>query len=127
MATEIKLHKELYVKDQFDKVINTNFNQLVNVTSSVTQSVFETETQVVEFFNSYNELFFSIPKFGEYNSHEYLIKTSTEYIGTVTLDDNTQALIEEINSLKQSNLDLQQQLVTLQNTVINSITGSLNG
>jgi hypothetical protein len=66
-------------------------------------------------------LFFDIPKFGETNSHEYLIKTSQEYIGTSALvNDEIQALVDEITELRQENLDLQQQLLS-------SITPSVNG
>jgi hypothetical protein len=68
---------------------------------------------VAEFFNNYQEIFFQIPKFGDINSHEYLIKTSQEYIGSNQLTDDTiQALIEEVTQLRQENLDLQQQIIT---------------
>ena len=45
------------------------------------------------------------------NSHEYLIKTSQEYAGDFNNDDTVQALIEEVTSLRQENLDLQQQIL----------------
>ena len=68
---------------------------------------------VAEFFTNYQEIFYQIPKFGELNSHEYLIKTSTDYIGTSAITDTTvQALIDEITQLRQENLDLQQQLIS---------------
>jgi hypothetical protein len=100
-------NKTVYDKNQYEKVIDTSFTQLVQpqVTSSVPT------VTVAEFFQNYQELFFSIPKFGDTNSHEYLIKTSGEYIGsTNTNDDLIQALLEETNQLRQENLNLQQQL-----------------
>ena len=99
--------KLIYDKSQYQKVIDTSFTQLVQpqVTSSVPQ------VSVQQFFQYYQELFFVIPKFGSINSHEYLIKTSSEYIGsTNTNDDLVQALIDETTQLRQENLILQQQL-----------------
>ena len=102
-------NKLVYDKSQYERVIDTSFTQLVQpqVTSSLPTIT------VAEFFQNYQELFFSIPKFGNTNSHEYLIKTSTDYIGSnQTIDTTTQALIEEITQLRQENLLLQQQLTS---------------
>jgi hypothetical protein len=72
----------------------------------------DTTISVAEFFQNYQALFFSIPKFGDTNSHEYLIKTSSEYVGSTNLnDDLIQALLEETNQLRQENLDLQQSIL----------------
>jgi hypothetical protein len=101
--------KVIYDKSQYQKVIDTSFTQLVQpqITSSIPT------VSVQEFFQNYQELFFSIPKFGDINSHEYLVKTSGEYIGsTNTNDDLIQALLEETNQLRQENFDLQQQLLS---------------
>jgi hypothetical protein len=118
MAEQIKLTKQVYDKNQYQKVIDTSFTQLVQPATAITGS---TLPSVDQFFDFYNQLFFDIPKFGETNSHEYLIKTSQEYIGTSALvNDELQALIDEITELRQENLDLQQQLLS-------SITPSVNG
>ena len=116
----VNLNKEIYQKDQFQKVVNTNFTQLVNTTPQITSSVSSSlvtpenvNLKITQFFNEYQNLFFDIPKFGDTNSHEYLIKTSSEYIGTSTFPNETvQALIEEINNLKEQNLQLTQQLIS---------------
>ena len=114
MAQQVTLTKQVYDKNQYQKVIDTSFTQLVQPTAS-TGSALPT---VDQFFDFYNQLFFDIPKFGETNSHEYLIKTSQEYVGTSNVvNDEIQALIDEITELRQENLDLQQQLLTIvQNT-----------
>ena len=107
----ITLTKPVYNKTQYEKVIDTSFNQL-GLTSPTSSFVAPT-ISVAEFFQNYQELFFSIPKFGNVDSHEYLIKTSTDYIGSnQTIDTTTQALIEEITQLRQENLSLQQQLTS---------------
>ena len=62
----------------------------------------------------YNSLFYDIPADGETNSHEYLVKTSGEYINFEQNDEDIQALLDEITTLRQENLDLTQQVINLQ-------------
>lgn len=113
------LIKTAYNKNQYQKVIDTKFSQLA---SSLTQeeirkAITSPSITIDQFFSYYNELFFQIPKEGT-NSHEVLIKRSSEYINFNPLNDEIQALIEEINSLQQTNLELNQQIIEL------SLTGS---
>ena len=106
---QITPNKLVYDKNQYERVIDTSFTQLVQpqITSSLPTIT------VAEFFQNYQELFFSIPKFWDTNSHEYLVKTSGEYIGSTNVnDDLIQALLEETNQLRQENLDLQQQITS---------------
>lgn len=114
MADQIELVKQSYNKNEYEKVINTQFTQLVQpvVDTNPTPTI-----SVQQFFDYYQQLFYIIPKFGDINSHQYLITTSTEYIGTTTqTDDLVQSLLEEITSLRQENLDLQQQIVDITKT-----------
>jgi hypothetical protein len=107
---QINLSKIVYNKNQYERVIDTSFTQLVQ--PQVTASFVAPSISIAEFFTNYQTLFFEIPKFGDINSHEYLIKTSQQYAGDFSNDDTIQALIEEITQLRQENLDLQQQLLT---------------
>jgi hypothetical protein len=107
----VTLFKQIYDKNQYEKVIDTSFTQLVQPTSSL--NIVNPTISTAEFFQNYQQIFFQIPKFGETNSHEYLIKTSQEYVGSSSATDDTiQALIDEITQLRQENLDLQQQLIS---------------
>lgn len=107
----INLNKKVFAKNQYEKVIDTTFSQLgVTTEPVITSSI---ESQLSAFFADYNQLFYDIPKTGEINSHEYLIKTSSEYINFTPINDDIQALIEEINILQQTNLELNQKLVNL--------------
>lgn len=112
---QVDLTKTVFEKRQYQKVIDTSFTQLLpanQVITEVTSSV-----TVDQFFGYYNQLFFDIPKLGEINSHEYLIKTSQEYVGSTFQSDNIQALIDEVTFLRQQNLDLQQQLQVINNNL----------
>lgn len=106
----VDLNKKEYNKTRYSQVIDTSFNQLVN--SSIEPPIVGPSITVDEFFDKYQEIFFQIPKFGEVNSHEYLIKTSQEYIGDVSNNNETiQALVDEITQLRQENLELNQRLI----------------
>ncbi len=105
---KINLIKQVYPKNEVNNVINTNFTEFILPTTQSAVIV-----SVDEFFSQYQTLFYQIPKFGETNSHEYLIKTSGEYIGITTPTSETiQALIDEINTLRQENLQLQTQQIS---------------
>jgi len=108
----ITLTNTVYNKNQYQRVIDTSFTQLVEPTPI--EPIVAPTISVAEFFQNYQQIFFQIPKFGEVNSHEYLIKTSQEYIGNANnVDSDTiQALIDEITQLREENLNLQQQLIT---------------
>lgn len=122
MASEIiPLNRKVYVKNQYEKVIDTKFSQLANTTSPST-IIEESTISVEEFFQNYNQIFFQIPKTGDTNSHEFLIKTSLEYVGSAVIDDTIQALIDEINLLQQTNLELNQQLLEIQTSQVTSIS-----
>jgi hypothetical protein len=111
MSETINLNKQVYSKTQYERVIDTSFTQLVQ--PAATASVIAPTISVSEFFTNYQTLFFEIPKFGDVNSHEYLIKTSQAYAGDFNNDDTIQALIEEVTQLRQENLDLQQQVIAI--------------
>jgi len=102
------LTKQLFEKKAFDATVNTTFTEL---TSSVQVTTGSSLPSIDEFFDNYQALFYNIPKFGDTNSHQYLIFTSQEYIGSeVSGNEVINSLIEEINDLRQENLELQQEL-----------------
>jgi len=111
MAENIKLNKEVFNKRDYQKTINTSFTQLGVKT---VQEQIDEQPTVQEFFQMYNELFYEIPELGETNSHEYLIKTSTEYIGFEENNEIIQALQNEIAQLREELLETQKQLTEQQ-------------
>ena len=100
LEQRIDLIKQVYSKTEYPKIIDTNFNQLGVI--SVNQQITATTT-VNQFFQYYNDLFYEIPAFGELNSHEYLVKTSGEYINY----DQDSAIISTLqNEISQLRRDL---------------------
>lgn len=109
MINKVDLNKNVKEKNQYSKIIDTNFKQLVP--TPVVDNTPSIDDKIVSFFKQYEELFISIPAQGTINSHEYLIKQSSAFINFQPTDDDVQALLDEITSLRQENLNLQQQIV----------------
>lgn len=109
---KINLNKKGFEKVQYKRVIDTSFKQLV--TPIIPEPVQTIAEKIAIFFSQYEDLFYEIPKEGDNNSHEYLIKQSTAYANIELIDEDVQALLEEITSLREKNLELEQKVITLQ-------------
>ena len=113
MEQKLNLTKEVYGRNTYTRVVDTSFSELyTEVTASAATGI-----TVEQFFDYYNQLFFQIPATGQVNSHEYLVKTSTEYIGSTVLTDNEQAYIDEINALREQLLEANQNYLNLNNII----------
>ena len=113
MANRIDLKKTIYTKTQYSKVINTKFSELG--ATSVNEDLVG-ESNVALFFEQYNTLFYEIPAEGDTNSHEFLVKTSGEYI-------NFEANLEEIEALRTEITELRKEVLQLQIENANLISG----
>lgn len=117
----VDLRKEVFNKPQYERVIDTSFSQL-GVTS-VSASA-EDQISIEEFFGYYNSLFYDIPPTGETNSHEFLVKSSGEYINFDQIAEEILALQQEIAGLREELLAEQIKVVELESGVTIN-TGSL--
>ena len=111
MSENITFQKQVYNKGQYSQVIDTSFKQL-GVQSIQEQIAVQPNTE--EFFSMYNDLFYEIPELGATNSHEYLIKTSSEYINFEANQEIITALQVEIAQLRTELLDAQKEIIELQ-------------
>jgi len=111
MAQSVPLNKLVFAKTQYERVIDTSFTQLV--TPAPVDPVSIPSISTAEFFNNYQEIFYQIPKFGEANSHEYLIKTSQAYIGSTVVNDEIVLLQQEITQLRRQLIEIQREPVQL--------------
>lgn len=106
MSNNIKLNKDVFNKNSYTKVIDTKFKELG--VKTVEEQIQE-QPSVQEFFNMYNELFFQINELGPTNSHEFLVKTSGEYINFSAENDIILLLQAEIATLREQLLEAQRQ------------------
>jgi hypothetical protein len=102
------LNKTVYNRRDYTNVIDTSFTQFTPPAPPKEDTI-----TIEEFFGYYNKIFYDIPTMGSINSHEYLIKTSGQYIN-VTTNDETQILLDEITSLRQQLLLANQQVLSIQ-------------
>ena len=109
--SQIPIQKIVFDKNNYSKVIDVNFSQLLN-----NQLVEETPTFTVDdFFQLYENLFYQIPKEGDSNSHQYILQKEADYLGVNINSVNVQALLDEITSLRQELLDTQKTIKDLAN------------
>lgn len=108
MSELVNLSRQALGTNTYSKVVDIAFTEFITPPPPQEEVV-----TVERFFELYDQLFFQIPVTGEINSHEYLVKTSGEYIGGDVISDNEKALLEEINSLRQQLLESNQSLIDL--------------
>ena len=107
----LDLVKEVFNKAEYIKTIDTSFNELGAVSITEDQQL---QPNIEEFFGLYNSLFYDIPALGETNSHQYLVRTSGEYINFDEVNDEIQALQAEIAQLRSDLLTAQMENARIQ-------------
>jgi len=122
MNQRINLNRKVYNKSDYLKTIDTSFNELLPPTPIVE----EDSITVEQFFDYYDQLFFDIPKTG-INSHNTLIQQSSEYVGDEQTNEEIEALVQEINSLRDQLLQNQTDLTELQQANAELAQNTLNG
>lgn len=103
------LNKTVFDKKEYTNVIDTSFSS-----NNIPPLPIEDTITPAEFFNLYNTIFYDIPTTGEVNSHAYLVKKSSEYIGVTSANEDVQMLLDEITSLQQELLAANQQIIAMQ-------------
>ena len=106
--SQIPVQKTVFSKDSYGRVVDTQFSQLI------TQEDETLSFSVDDFFELYDQLFYQIPRDGEKNSHQYILQREADYLGISISQEDVQALLDEITSLRQQVLDTQ--------TIINDLT-----
>jgi len=109
--SQILVQKTVFNKDTYNRVVDTQFSQLINSNEEVESPSFTID----DFFELYDQLFFQIPRDGDSNSHQYIIQREADYLGISISQDDIQALLNEITSLRQQVLDAQQTINDLTN------------
>lgn len=107
MDKEVRIKKTVFSKDKFDKVVDRSFKSYVQPDEVITGPTVE------QFFLDYESLYLTIPPTGETNSHEYLIRRSSELVDYEKDTADIQPLLDEIAQLRDQNLEAQQQIIDL--------------
>lgn len=108
MASSIEIKKTVLGTDQFNKVVSRQF-------TTFTQPVAQSDTDSIdELFRLYDKFYFEIDINGETNSHEYLVRRSSELVKLEQSVEDIQPLLDEIAQLREQNLQLNEQLLNLE-------------
>jgi hypothetical protein len=106
--TKLSLDKNIFGKNNFEKLIDNRFKQLIGAQEDVG------DITISDFFQMYEDLFYEIPKEGDIESHRYLLTRSAEYLGVkINEESNIQALLDEITSLRNELLSANKTLLDL--------------
>jgi len=111
MGSDIRVQKTVYNNTQFSKVVDSSFTTFIQPTSIVSLDPIE------EFFKLYENLYYTIDVTGATNSHEYLVRKSSELLNFDIVTENIQPLLDEIAQLRQELLAANQQISDLETKV----------
>jgi len=106
---EYPLNRTVFKKEAYECDIYISFAH-----SSTPPPPLEETISISEFFDLYDAIFYDIPVEGDTNSHTYIALTSGEYANIGKDNEDVQALLDEITDLRQQNLELSQQLASIQ-------------
>ena len=111
MANDVNIQKTVFSTAEFNKVIDSTFKTFI-------QPVPEQDTDTPEeLFRLYEKLYYVIDVTGETDSHEYLVKKSSELLTFDRVTEDIQPLLDEIAQLRTDNLSLTQQILTLETNI----------
>ena len=108
----IQLSRQVFNRAKFNETVNTEFTQLV---SPPDPSFFDVSLATLEdFWKLYVKFFYDIPKEGDTNSHAYLARTSGEYANYELIQEEIQALLDEIGEIRIENVELKTENIALE-------------
>ena len=108
MANSVDILKTVYNKEQASTVIDREFKTFAPPVLA------QDPDTVNELFRLYDELFYTIPLEGETNSHQYLLKRSSEVTNYEKSTEDIQPLLDEIAQLRQQLLNANQEILDLE-------------
>jgi len=108
MANDINIRKTVFSTTEFNRVVDTGFKVF---TQPLEEENLDTPE---ELFRLYEKLYYDIDVEGEDNSHEYLVKKSSELLTFDKVTEDIQPLLDEIAQLRQQLLLANQQIIDLE-------------
>jgi len=111
MDNNVQIQRTVFSNEEFSKVVDNSFKTYIQ--PSQAQDLDTPE----ELFRLYDKLYYVIDVQGPTNSHEYLIRRSSEIAHFDQTTQEIQPLLDEISQLRAQLLLANQQILTLQTTV----------
>lgn len=98
MSEIINLQKRVVNLQQFNNVVDSSFSTFTKEYYGIPPEGLENSLE--KFFQDYERVYYEIPIKGEINSHEFLVKRSSELAGFEVETEEIGKLLEEIESLR---------------------------
>lgn len=112
----LDLTKDSFDKELVKKLVNTEFSFFV-------ESPQEQQLTIEDFFAAYESLYLDIPIEGQNQSHEYLIRRSSELLNLERDTSDIEPLLNEIAKLRERLLNSNRKISELENQLLlNDIT-----
>jgi hypothetical protein len=112
MANSFEIRKTVLDKTKYDLLVDRTIKTFV---PPVEES---SEAQIESLFKLYDELYTEIPIEGEVNSHEYLVKRSSELVKLESTLGDIQPLLDEIAQLREQLLQANIRILDLENSSV---------
>jgi len=117
MLEKVQLRRTVVDREKYLKVVDTSF-------SSFPETVGEEQITLEQFFQAYENLYYEIPVEGVVNSHEYLVRRSSELLDLEKNTEDIQRYLDEIARLREQLLEANQTIAQLRiDNTVNSING----
>jgi len=117
MLEKVQLRRTVVDREKYLKVVDTSF-------SSFPETVGEEQITLEQFFQAYENLYYEIPVEGVVNSHEYLVRRSSELLDLEKNTEDIQRFLDEIARLREQLLEANQTILQLRiDNPVNSING----
>jgi len=107
MDKSVEIKKTVFDNTKFTKVVDRSFN-------TFTLPPIDNTDDIANFFRLYEDLYYAIDILGETDSHQYLVKKSSELLDFDTVTQDIQPLLDEIAQLRGENLALSEEILSLQ-------------
>lgn len=112
MANNFEIKKTVLNKTKYDLIVDRTIKTFV---PPVVETV---ESQIETLFNLYDELYTDIPIEGNTNSHEYLVRRSSELVTLENTLEDIQPLLDEIAQLREQLLQANIRILDLENSSV---------
>lgn len=111
MGNTVNIAKRVLRKEGINRLTNRDITFFVNEPEPVNALT------VDDFFQAYDKLYFEIPVDGAVNSHEFLVKKSSELYSLEQDLENLQPLLDEIAQLRSRLLLANNTILELENKI----------
>lgn len=109
---KVDIKRTVLERAKYDLLVDRSFQTFRTTVEPTIQD------SVVDFFQKYEILYADIPITGTVNSHEYLVRKSSELISIQTSLDDIQPLLDEIAQLREQLLQANTRIFELEDRLV---------